>query len=362
MSASILRLPGMIDVHVHLRDPGATHKEDFYTGTFAAISGGIVAVFDMPNNIPPIFSQNALGEKEKIAKKKAVCDWGLYFGSNGENTEEFDKIANSVVGLKLYLGDKKNMPSQYAHVYIGDDLVVREVFQAWPKDKIIVLHAEGKYIDLAINLSRTYGNRIHITHVSSRETLEKIIDAKKSKVKMTCDVTPHHLFLTRDDAKRLKGFGAVAPPLEDKEDVQYLWNNLNHIDCIATDHAPHTREEKEQNNPPFGLPGLETALPLLLTAFHNGRLSLEDIVRLTSTSPAKIFGIPLDKKTWVEVDTNQTYVIENRNLKTTCGWSPYNGWKVRGKIKRVFIRGTKVFEEGNLLVAPGFGINLFPEE
>ncbi|OGG21655.1 hypothetical protein A3D03_01515 [Candidatus Gottesmanbacteria bacterium RIFCSPHIGHO2_02_FULL_40_13] len=350
--SKIIKLPGLIDIHVHLRDPGQTYKEDFYSGTCAALAGGVTTVFDMPNNIEPIFSYKKLTEKMTIAGQKAVCDFGLYFGTDGKNTDEFSKVQKLVTGLKIYL----NLTT--GKYLVDDEKLVEKVFQTWPKDKVIIVHAEGDKIDLAIDLCRKYKNKLHITHVVTRNDLEKIMDAKLLKLSITCDVTPHHLFLTEKDLPYLDGFGEVKPSLASQSDADFLWDNLKFIDCIATDHAPHTLAEKKSFDPPSGMPGLETMLPLLLTAVSKNRISLEDIVRLTNINPQRIFGFKQEENTYVEVDTEEKYMIKGEELETKCGWSPYKGWKVKGKVKNVFIRGTKVFSEEKVLVTPGFGKNI----
>lgn len=342
-------LPGLIDIHVHLRDPGETHKEDFYTGTCAALAGGVTAVFDMPNNSNPIFSQKALYEKIHIAKGKAVCDWGLYFGTDGKNTQEFEQIFDKVVGLKVYLTESTGK------YFIEDPHLLDTVFAAWPNRKPIVVHAEREKVDQALDLGEKHKQRVHITHVAHQEMLEKIIDARKSGLDVTCDVTPHHLFLTREYVEKNSGLGRVKPALASQKDVDFLWDHIADIDCIATDHAPHTKEEKLSESPPSGFPGLETMLPLLLTAVREGRLSLDDVIRLTNTNPQKIFGISQGKDTYIEVDADEKDTIENADLKTKCGWSPFSGWEVQGRVKNVFIRGQKVFSEGKVLGKSGFG-------
>lgn len=345
---NIIRLPGLIDIHVHLRDPGQTYKEDFYTGTCAALAGGVTTVFDMPNNLEPIFTYEKLMEKIQIAQQKAVCDWGLYFGTDGKNTDEFEKVADKVIGLKLYLS---LTTGKYV---VTDEKLVEKVFQNWPKSKVIVVHTASDKVDLVINLAEKYGNKIHITHVNTIDLLEKILSAKQNKLDISSDVTPHHLLLT-DEYLKSGGLGIVKPPLSTAKDQEFLWENIDKVDCIATDHAPHTLEEKKSNNIPAGVPGLDTMLPLLLNAVVNKRLTLDDVIRLTNTNPKKIFDIEQYENTYVEVDLDEKYTIINENLKTKCGWSPFNGWEVYGKVKRVFIRGTKVFENGKILVKLGFG-------
>ncbi len=346
--SNIIRLPGLIDIHVHLRDPGQTYKEDFYTGTCAALAGGVTTVFDMPNKLEPMFTYEKLMEKIKIAQQKAVCDFGLYFGTDGKNLEEFEKVKDLVVGLKVYLS---LTTGKYV---IENEELVEAVFKKWPKSKVLVVHAEGDRVDLAIKLASKYSSKLHITHVNTKEILEKIISAKKDKLDLTCDVTPHHLFLTNEYLNS-GGFGLVKPALATQKDQEFLWNNLKNIDCIATDHAPHTIVEKKSFNIPAGIPGLDTMLPLLLTAVKNGRLTIDEIVRLTNTNTQKIFKVNQSEDTYVEIDLDEKYKIENKKLKTKCGWSPFEGWKVIGKVKRVFIKGTKVFENGKILVKPGFG-------
>ncbi len=347
--SNIIHLPGLIDIHVHLRDPGQTHKEDFYTGTSAALAGGVTTVFDMPNNLEPIFTYEKLVEKISIGQKKAVCDWGVYFGTDGKNLGEFDKVKDLVVGLKVYL----NITT--GKLIIENNLLVEEIFQSWSKDKVIVVHAEKEKVDLAINLAKKYGNKIHITHVGLKDDVIKIISAKEEGMRLTCDTTPHYLFLTVKEVQNLGNFGLIKPAIGSKTDQEFLWQNLKYIDCIATDHAPHTVEEKKSNTVPTGMPGLETTLPLLITAVHEGRITIDEVTRLTNTNPQKIFGFKQSSDTYTEVDLEEKYTIKNKNLKTKCGWSPFDGWEVYGKVKKVFIRGTKVFEDEEILVSSGFG-------
>lgn len=347
--SNTLRLPGLIDIHVHLRDPGQTHKEDFFTGTCAALSGGITTVFDMPNNIEPVFTEKVLDQKLSIASQKAVCDWVLYFGTDGNNIKEFEKVQNKVIGLKIYL----NVTT--GRYLLDDENLLERVFNSWPKDKVIVLHAEGNKVLLALKLGIKYNNKLHVTHISTGEELDNIIKAKESNKNISCDVTPHHLFLTKDDEINLKSLAKMKPPLPTKENQEYLWENLKFIDCICTDHAPHTKNEKHLADPAFGVPGLETMLPLLLTALKQRKLAIDDIIRMTNINPQKIFDFTQDKNIYVEVDPDEKYIIDNDKLKTKCGWSPFDGWEVQGRVKNVYIRDTLVYQDGNIRVAPGFG-------
>lgn len=378
-----MQLPGLIDPHVHLRDPGQTEKEDFYTGTSAALAGGYTSILDMPNNKTPIISRTTLEEKIKIAKEKIVCDVGFHFGSMGDNLDEFPKVTgysssgalaesrstssrqartikSLVLGLKLYL-------NQTTGNFLLDKSHLEKIFAAWPKELPILVHAEDTTFDDVLEVVKEHPRKLHLCHMSTKYELTRVIEAKEAGLPVTCGVTPHHLFLTENDLNHLSAFGMMRPPLRSREDVDFLWKHLSMIDLIESDHAPHTKEEK-QNPPaggptPFGVPGLETTLPLLLTAVSQGRLSLEQVVKLCHDNPSKIFNIPKipnTPKTTVEIDMESTYEIKNENLFTKCKWSPFDGWKVKGRVRRVFLREEKVFEDGKVLAAPGSGNIITP--
>jgi len=362
---SKLIFPGLIDPHVHLRDLGQDHKEDFYTGTCAALAGGFTTILDMPNNQAPITTLKRLKEKIKIAKKKIVCDVGFYFGSLGDNLKEFKKAQSMLYGLKLYLNETTGN-------LLIDTKMLKAIFLAWNNAqslllhsselsaKPILLHSEYDTVSYVLKLVRKINAKVHFCHISTTEDLKQIIKAKQENLPVTCGVTPHHLFLTNKDVKRLGTYGKMKPPLGNRKDQDFLWKNLKYIDVIESDHAPHTTEEKMKKVFPFGVPGLETTLPLLLTAVSEKRLTIDDIVRLCHTNPAKIFNIKTNPKTKIEIDPNSKFLILNSKLFTKCGWSPFAGMKVRGKVERVFIRGKRVFENGKILVKPGSGKVIFP--
>ncbi len=347
----IISLPGLIDVHVHFRDPSQTHKEDFYTGTLAALTGGFTTVIDMPNNLVPITTKKLLDEKIKIAKKKIMCDVGFHFGSLGENLGEFGKVNKKVFGLKLYL-------NQTTGNFLIGKRELRKIYSSWNFSQPILLHAEEDMLDTVFQIVKETKRKTHICHVSSSVELEKIIKAKEKGLPVTCGVTPHHLFLTEKDEKNLGPFGKMKPYLKSKKDVKFLWDNLAYIDIIESDHAPHTREEK-QAEAPFGVPGLETTLPLMLTAAEEGKTTIDEIVQLCHTNPAIIFNISTSSKTFIDVDMSE-YKIQNKNLKTKCKWSPFDGRKVVGRVKRVVVRGEKVFENGKCLIEKGAGKIIVP--
>jgi len=344
----MIKLPGLIDIHVHLRDPGQTDKEDFFTGTAAALAGGFTTVLDMPNNKTPIFTLKLLKNKIKKAKKKTVCDIGFYAGSLGDNLDELLLMEPYVFGLKLYLNKTTGN-------YLIDKNKLLKIFSAWKSNKPILFHAEEDILLTVVEAAKKTAKKIHICHISSEKELQIIINAKKKGYKITCGVTPHHLFLTKADGKKLGPFGLMKPSLKTEKDVDFIWKNLKYIDVIESDHAPHTIEEKNSDHPPFGVPGLETTLALLLTAVSKKRLSINRLIELCFENPRKIFNINTDKNTWIEIDDKEEYIIDNKKLKTKCGWSPFAGRKVKGRTKRVFVRGKKVFENGKLLVRQGSG-------
>jgi dihydroorotase-like cyclic amidohydrolase len=342
-------LPGLIDPHVHLRDPGQTEKEDFYTGSSAAVAGGYTTILDMPNNVKPVFTAAALRQKKALAKEKTICNIGFYFGTMGDNLDEFpNAVQLGVFGLKIYL-------NRTTGDFLMDRKNLERIFTAWPEHLPILLHAEEETFLEALDVIRKYPRKTHLCHLSTRNELEQVIAAKEAGLPITCGVTPHHLFLTRDDEKQLGTYAKMRPPLRPEKDVTFLWKNIAAIDCIESDHAPHTREDKAVPDAPNGIPGLETALPLLLNAVAEGKLELHDIIRLCHDGPAKIFNVRQPKGTFVEVDLQKTYTINENQLFTKSGWTPFHGRKVRGKVIRTFIRDVPVYENGKILVQPGFG-------
>lgn len=352
---SLIRLPGLIDPHVHLRDPGATHKEDFTFGTRAALAGGFTVVLDMPNNPgEPTISPLALASKLELAASKSACDVGLYYGATPDNPPTYGQVAGQVFGLKLYLdhttGDLK----------IDELETIRRIMLAWPRHKPLCVHAEDRTLAMVLGLLPSVGRSVHFCHVSQGIEIELIRDAKERGLPVTCEVAPHHLYLTEEDVSDLKGFGIMKPPLQRGRDIDTLWANLDVVDMIATDHAPHTREEKAGVNPPFGVPGLETSLPLMLTAVNNGRLSLDRLVRMMHTAPAELFRIPPQPDTFIEADLQRHWRISSDNLETKCGWTPFEGMAVVGAVSSVTLRGREVARNGQVTAEPGMGRVIYP--
>lgn len=354
-SNKLIRLPGLIDIHVHLRVPGGAHKEDFSTGTAAALAGGVTLVCAMPNTEPAIVNESSLALVRKLAHEQARCDYAFYLGATTTNAGELAKLVgkpfrNGVLGLKMYLN------STYGTLTMNRMQDWRAHFESWPKDMPLVCHAEGQTTAAVIWFAQHYGRPVHICHVAREEEIEIIKEAKNSGLKVTCEVCPHHLFLCDEDVKQIgESRAKVKPELCSKSDQEALWKNLSVIDCFATDHAPHTVQEKLSDNAPPGFPGLETMLPLLLTAVNQGRLTLEDLINKLYFNPKRIFNLPDQPDTYIEVDLDHEWTIHESKTYTKAGWTPFANRKVQGKVRRVVLRGEVAFVDGEVLVEPGFG-------
>jgi carbamoyl-phosphate synthase/aspartate carbamoyltransferase/dihydroorotase len=348
-----MRLPGLIDPHVHLREPGATHKEDWESGTAAALAGGFTTILAMPNTNPPVVDPGSLSTTLEAARHKACCDYAQYLGAGPDNAGTAAELAPQAAGLKMYLDQT------YGPLRLDDMSLWMEHFAHWPKEMPLVAHAEGRTMAAAILMAALFNRSLHLAHVSTREEILLIRMAKEKGLAVTCEVTPHHLFLSNEDIPNLgSGRSQVRPPLASPEDREALWENLEVIDCFASDHAPHTLAEKDGDNPPPGFPGLETALPLLLTAVSQGRLPLEAVVRRLVHNPRRIFRIPEQPDTWIEVDPDAAWEIHGAELQTRCGWTPFEGWEVRGRVGRVVLRGKEVYLDGQVMAQAGYGVNI----
>lgn len=363
-------LPGLVDMHVHLRDPGATEKEDFATGTRAAIAGGVVAVVDMPNNpLYPTVNELRLRDKRDRAGRAAYCDVGFYYGSApaDNNIRTFEYAATHVLGLKSYLEVTTGNASG------KEPKDFKAIWAAWHKaaapTQPIILHSEKRTIEEALYLTAgKLGHPTHVAHVSNQAELQTILDAREKGWPVTCGVTPHHLFLNENDVHNW--YQRMKPPLATPEDQAFLWEHIDDIDVIETDHAPHTIEEKENANTrnpagkeggvtSYGVPGLEFMLPLLLHAYRQGRLTDKQITQKTSRRPREILGLPRSRGSNVRVDLVD-YEVTPNHVWSKCGWSPYLGRIVTGRIAEVTLRGWPVYRDGSFLGRRGEGRVLNP--
>jgi dihydroorotase len=336
---ALTRFPGFIDIHVHLRDPGQTHKEDFRTGTRAALAGGFTFLCDMPNNTTPTFTPEALQEKLRLAKEKAVCDIGFHYGTDGTNLSTFTAAWSNphVFGLKIYCNQTTG------GYQIADPAVIDACIAAWDSHKPILVHAEGEMLALCIERAKKYGRRLHVCHVSRASEVAMIRKAKESGMSVSAGVTPHHLFLDT---------GVMKPGLSGIEDKKVLLDALidGTIDLVESDHAPHTREEKDRSTPSYGVPGLETTVGLLLKAAKEHGWKTVRIVDWLYTQPKEFFQIPDQPDTFVELDPDAPYIVGANGYQTKSGWSPFDGWELYGQVRHVIYRGREVMKEGVLTI------------
>jgi carbamoyl-phosphate synthase/aspartate carbamoyltransferase/dihydroorotase len=356
-SYKTITLPGLIDIHVHVREPGNTEKEDWTSCTKSALAGGITTIFAMPNTNPPITDIKSFGLVKKLANDKACCDYGLFLGASNNNYNTIHQLAEDSVGLKMYLNNT------YGPLLLDNTLYWMEHIKNWIHGRPICVHAESKTLPAILHIANLYKKHIHVCHVARREEIEIIKQSKIMGQHVTCEVAPHHLFLTIKDKMKIcncyhvDDLHKVKPPLMTSDDQQALWDNMDYIDCFATDHAPHTLSDKQKYSSP-GYAGLETALPLLLTAIKQGRLTINDIIEKYHTNPMKIFNIPKQEHTFIEVDMDKQWIIPDKTKYTKCNWTPFSGMKVTGMVKRVVLRGKTVFIDGQVIAKAGTGKNI----
>lgn len=361
-ASGLFILPGLVDCHVHMREPGQEYKEDFFTGSSAAAMSGVTCILDMPNNLIPITNQKRLDEKIEIAEKKCIIDFGLHFCATDQNAEEILKIKNTR-SVKFYMESLKSLSGLkscaarglIACVHAEDGQMIKKNEVMYKNEDNVVYHSKIRNpacAEAALEkiLAQNPGCKIHICHVSTRAELNLLKNT-------SFEVTPHHLFLSAKDYKKLGNLVKINPPLRDNADRLALWDALKSENaCIATDHAPHTLEEKGAGywNAPPGVPELDTFLMLLLNEINKKNLTIDDLVRLCCENPAKLFGMEKGKieigkdADFVLVDMKKEIIIKSNMLKTKCGWSPYEGRKVRGCAVKTICRGEVVMDGGEI--------------
>ena len=355
-----LIMPGVIDVHTHMREPGVTYKEDFETGSKACAKAGITTFYDMPNTVPTTTTLENLLNKKELAGKKSIVNFGIHFGgSKNNNISEIKKVLDKkeVNTVKIFM----NVTT--GEMLIEDDEILKGVFQ---NSGLVLVHAENEMIDKAIELNQKYGKGLYVCHIPSTEELKKVIEAKKDSSlnneihPIYAEVTPHHLFLNeeiRESSERNKMLLRMKPELRKKSDNEFLWKALNEglIDTIGTDHAPHLIEEKMEKVT-FGMPGVETSLALMLTAYNEGRIKLSAIQKLMCENPAEIMKIAGRGKLKegyyadvIVVDTEKEWIAGvDDTLESKCGWTPYENWKLKGKNIMTVVNGEIIYENGKI--------------
>lgn len=383
-------LPGLIDDQVHFREPGLTHKANIYSESRAAVAGGITSFIEMPNTIPQTTTIEKLDEKFAIAKENSLANYSFMFGGTNDNFEEIKKLdVNKVAALKLFLG------SSTGNMLVDDEAVLRKIFSS--TSLVIAVHCEdeptikanladhiatyGEDIPIekhpvirsheacylsssrAIQLAKETGARLHVFHLSTaKETglFDNNIPLKEKKI--TAEVCVHHLWFSSEDYLEKGTHIKWNPAVKDKADRAALWAALNddRIDVLATDHAPHTLEEKNQvyTKAPSGGPLVQHALLALLSAVKQEKTTLENLVQKACHNPAILFQI--EKRGYLRegyyadmvlVDLDQTTEVTKESLLYHCGWSPFEGTTFEAKISQTWVNGSTVYKEGKVIEA-----------
>jgi dihydroorotase len=371
-------LPGVIDPQVHFREPGLEYKEDLSTATRACARGGVTSFLEMPNTKPLTITQEALTAKLALAAEKCLVNYGFFIGATPANLPDLN-TAHPACGIKIFMG------SSHGALLVDTEKDLEPIFASGTR--LIAVHAENQAriverrklfagetnprvhsqiqdnqaaleaTQLALKLSKKYHRRLHILHLSTAEEAELLRQDKPAWV--TAEVTPQHLLLTVDDYDRIGTLAQMNPPLRTAHDNEVLWQALldGVIDFIATDHAPHTLEEKAKGYPhsPSGMPGVETSLPLMLTQAMQGRCTVSQVAHWMSTAPAQAYGIPNKGRIapgydadLVLVDLNTYQPVRREDLQTKCGWSPFEGWSLTGWPVVTIVGGQVVYDHGTL--------------
>jgi dihydroorotase len=376
-------LPGIIDTHVHFREPGPTHKEDLATGSMAAILGGVTAVFEMPNTSPATISSEALMDKIARAENRMHCDYAFYVGATRENAKMLGELERlpACCGVKVFMGsstgdllieDEEGLADVLAHVtrraafHAEDEHRLHErksqqkagdvsSHSRW-RDPQTALRATGRLLRLA----RAAGKQVHVLHVSTAEEMSLLAVHKDIA---SVEVTPHHLVLSSPEAyERLGSRAQMNPPIRDAYHRKALLAAVRDgtVDVLGSDHAPHTPEEKAQAYPlsPSGMPGVQTLVPVMLDHVSRGQLSLERFVDLTSRAPAQLFGIASKGRIAETYDADFSIVdlkarrtIANDWIASKCGWTPYDGLEVQGWPVGAVLRGNMAMWQGEIIGA-----------
>jgi dihydroorotase len=347
----------MLDPHVHLRDLDWSHKATVERETAAALAGGYWAVMDMPNTPPTTTTALRLLAKAADFGPKARCDFGLYLGADQHaDGGEYPAAVRGAVGLKMFCDQTTG------DLLVADEQGRRRHLRAWAAatEKPVAVHAEGASVEALLALVRELRVRVHFCHISSAPEIAQLRAAKRQGLPVTVGVTPHHLYLTASDAARLGPYGLVKPALKTEADVEALWRGIDDgtVDLVETDHAPHSRAEKASDSPPYGLPGLETALPLMVLAMRERGITRGRLVELLAMGPQRLLGLPAPAETYTLVDPDASWIVDDAMLLTSPGWSPFAGMRVWGRVREVRIRGVLAYDGERVVSTPGSGRDL----
>ena len=378
-------LPGVIDSQVHFREPGLSHKEDIESGSRGAVLGGVTGFFEMPNTDPLTLWDADLQAKLDAADAKAWCDYAFYIGGSAVNAEQLDRLENlpGCAGVKVFMG------SSFGDLLADDDAVLRNILshghrrmavhaedeallkarkQIVEESGDVCQHHEWRNVESAFKATRRIvalaaesGRRLHVLHVSTADEMRFLARHKR---RVTVEVTPHHLSMVAPDCYEMLGsLAQMNPPVRELEHQEALWEGIQNgtVDVIGSDHAPHTLEEKLRPYPqsPSGMTGVQTLLPLMLNHLHEGRLTLQRLVDLTSAGPARIFGIEGKGRIALGydadltlVDLNAQRIIDNEWIASRSGWTPYHGKKITGWPIHTVVRGQIVVRDEVLVGEP----------
>jgi dihydroorotase len=367
-------IPGIIDLHTHMRDFDQKYKEDFISGSRAALAGGVTTFIDMPNSSPPVVDAHSFTKRLEVAEKKSLVDFGINFGFTGTNLDSLEEIEPSF--CKVYLDGSLGGITDDAledairgcpkiAVHAEDEGIIKKnleklrgVEDPLIYSKIREPKAEETAVAKTCKLASSVKRKVHICHISLKKSLRYLNEFT------TCEVTPHHLLLSEKKFKELGGIAKTNPPLRSSQDVRALWEAIGggRIDVIVSDHAPHREDEKEDIiSAPPGIPNLDVMLRIFLTLVNKKVITLHDIVRLMCENPAKILGLQKGEikvgnyADLVILNLKEKSVIEVDEFYSKAKYSPFDGWRTVGNVERVFLRGKIAFEDGDFTVKKGYG-------
>ncbi|MFA4853289.1 MAG: dihydroorotase [Bacteroidales bacterium] len=378
-------LPGIIDDHVHFREPGLTHKADIYTESKAAVAGGVTSFMDMPNTIPNAITRDLLEEKFQLASKKSLVNYSFYIGATNDNIDELKKIDNSTVcGIKVFMGSSTgnmlvddmnalqqifSLSSSLIAVHCENEKIIRENIEKYKaiygENIPVFLHpairsseACFKSSSLAVELAVKHNTRLHLLHLSSADEINLLDNSfSPEKKKITAEVCVHHLWFTDKDYQKKGTLIKWNPAIKSSSDRDALWKALidGKIDVIATDHAPHTLEEKNKAylNAPSGGPLIQHSLTAMIEFYHQGKISLEAIAHKMAHVPALCFGV--EKRGFIRpgyyadivlIDLDSPWTVDKSNILSKCGWSPFEGNTFKSRVTHTFVNGYMVYNNG----------------
>jgi len=381
-----LVLPGIIDTQVHFREPGSTDREDLESGSRAAVLGGITSVFEMPNTNPPTSNLVEFEKKLTLAKNRMHCNYAFYFGATPENIDQLSKLKDlkGCCGVKLFAGSstgkllvakeediEKVISNSDRVVSIhSEDEEILNLRKKFIKEGDVNSHPEWRNTECAMSSTRRvvkiaerYNKQIHVLHVTTKEEVDFLAMHKKN---ITFEITPQHLTLYAPDCyDKLGTFAQMNPPIRKKEHHDRLWTAVKNsiVDVLGSDHAPHSKEDKNKKYPtsPSGMPGVQTILPIMLNHINYKKLSLEQLIKLMCENPCKIFGI--QNKGYIKegfdadltiVDMKKKQKIKNEMMATKCGWTPFHDMNIKGFPIATIINGKTVMSDGKVIIE-GFG-------